>query len=283
MAKPKAPEFGLPKRVATEYEAAIGKIVRRMLPPKLPEQTLTQWLEEIARRQQAAEIREASELLAQRMVAWVNDVNAKTWRQAAERSSKSRQLYGLLVKEMSGPVGSRVRQLVRENANYISSIPLHAATILTREVSTATQQGARASTIAKMTRTRFPQLLRSRVNLIARTESAKASAALTQARAEYLNLPCYVWRTAEDQRVRSSHKKMDGVVCFYANPPLPELFAGEASQGAYSAGEIYNCRCTQIVLLSVEDVKFPRRVAWGPNLRSMNKQDFKKLVVQHAA
>ena len=75
---PKKPtEFSLPKRLEREYAAKISKIVGRVLPPKKPEQTFQQWLDEIARRSQEHDILEASNWLAGKMVFAVNTANAQ--------------------------------------------------------------------------------------------------------------------------------------------------------------------------------------------------------------
>lgn len=270
----KGQDFSLPHRVAKQYERAITDHVVRVLPPKQPEQSFTEWIAAISRRTHEYDVQEATEHLSGQMVKWINVLNAKSWRAAANKATQSRQLHSLLMKEMSGPVGSRVTRLVRENAAYIQSLPRDAAEQLNKEILRAQQNGARPATIAKFARQRFPKLLRSRINLIARTETAKASAALTQARSEMLNLPCYVWSTSEDSRVRLSHKRMDGVVIFWDEPPLID---GEH----YHAGNIYNCRCTTLVILHPDDIGWPHRVYRRGSITVMTKVQFKGLI--HAA
>jgi SPP1 gp7 family putative phage head morphogenesis protein len=279
----KPPEFHASQRFEREYERAIKRLVSYIL-PKPGEVPVNNLLATVARNSQSYAVAEASQTLAHRMVTWANVRNARTWREAAARAQKSRKLHALLMQEMQGPVGSIFSRLVRENARLISSIPIEAADTLSRELTKAVQQGSRPETIAKMASNRFPHLLRSRVRLIARTESQKASAALTQARATYLNLPCYIWRTSEDARVRDSHRLMDGVICFYAQPPSPEAINGERSNlGHYQAGECPNCRCTQIVVLALEDLKFPVRVVQGNSIVRMNKTQFAAIAGQLAA
>jgi hypothetical protein len=70
--------------------------------------------------------------------------------------------------------------------------------------------------------------------LIARTESAKASAVITQERAKGIGATHYIWRTAQDSDVRESHAEMEGEVCAYDDPPIVD---GEP----LNPGEIYNC------------------------------------------
>ncbi len=220
------------------------------------------------------------------MVRWVNVQNARTWREAAARSQRSQMLFRLLQKEMQGPVGRKVGQLVAENAALIRSVPLDAATMLTREVLRLQQRGARPQTIERAMRARLPVLSRNKARLIARTESAKASAALTQARADNLGLHWYLWRTSADQRVRTSHRGMEGVIVPYAYPPAPErLFpnltkrgrAVRSTLGHYHSGAAPNCRCTQVVVLDPSDVTWPRRVYWNGKIQMMRKAEFLRI------
>ncbi len=269
--------FGPTERLQKAYEDGIRKITGRVLKPRRPEQTLEEWLAELEERSRAKDVQQASELLATRMVRWANTGNVKTWREAAAKSQHSRKLFRLLEAEMRGATGEAVRRLVAENAQYIRSVPIDAASKLVEEVAAAQQRGARAGTIDKMLRTRFPKLVRSRVHLISRTETAKAALALTQARAEEVGAQFAEWLTSQDVRVRDSHRKMDKVIFAWNDPPNPEQLAGEdRSYGDYGPGGIFNCRCTSRVILSIDDITWPRRVHRNGVVRQMTKPQFMK-------
>ena len=266
---------------AYAYEIGLRAITGRVLMPLLPEESLSDWLARIAARSQEKDIQEASQTLAERMVQWTSVLNARTWRQAAAKSLQSQKLYQLLEREMQGATGRAVNHLIAENARYISSVPVEAARTLVDEVARAQWSGARAGTVDKMMRVRFPELLRSRIRLIARTETAKASTALTQARCEELDLDWYEWLTSDDVRVRPSHKNLAGVIVPWADPPSPEALVGKKSGlGHYHAGACPNCRCSQAPVLALDDVRFPARVYWAGKVRRMTKQRFKTIAVR---
>ncbi len=274
----KSPESGVTKRLELEYERAIREVVSRVLPPKGSTPDLQAWIDHILQRVNSPEILALTDRIAGRMVRWVNVQNARTWREAAARSQRSQMLFRLLQKEMQGPVGRKVGQLVAENAALIRSVPLDAATMLTREVLRLQQRGARPQTIERAMRARLPVLSRNKARLIARTESAKASAALTEARADNLGLRFYIWRTSHDQRVRSSHRIMDGVIIPYAQPPSPEkLLRIKSTLGHYHAGGAPNDRCTQIAMLSPDDVSWPHKVYWNGKIQMMRKAEFLRI------
>lgn len=277
------PSFHATQRLQKAYERGIRAITGRVLlsSKKRPEQTFSEWLAELTARTQQRDIQDASEILAKRMIFHINVKNAKTWREAASRSSKAQTLYRALQAEMNGATGARVHQLVRENANLISSLPLDAAQTLTDEIMRAQQSGARPKTVAKMAGQRFPELLRSRTHLISRTETQKASTALTRARCERLAIEWYQWETSKDgDRVRESHRNMHGVIVPWTQTPSPEALIGEKSTlGAYNAGECPNCRCLVIPILTLDDIKFPARVYWNGSITRMTKQAFKQIAV----
>jgi len=272
------PKFGPTKRLEREYASAIGKLARRVLPPKTPTMTFDEWLLAIAERSKQKDIEEAAEFLATRMVQAQNTLNQKTWRTAAAKWGQGAKLHRLLSKELEGPVGRRMRELVSQNAAYIKSVPLEQASRLVHEIEQAQLNGARASTVAKIARTRFPQLLKSKVQLIARTETAKTSLALTKARSEDVGAEWYIWKTSEDVRVRLSHKKMNGVVVPWGFDPDPEALVGEKSTlGHYAAGGCPNCRCYAEPILLTSQISFPAKVYWQGAIRTMTKPQFKAI------
>ncbi len=274
----KSPESGVTKRLELEYERAIREVVSRVLPPKGSTPDLQAWIDHILQKVNSPEILALADRIAGRMVRWANIQNAKHWKEAAARSQRSQMLFRLLQKEMQGPVGRRVAQLVAENARLIRSVPVDAATMLTREVLRLQQRGARPQTIERAMRARLPVLSRNKARLIARTETQKASAALTHARADSLGLKWLIWRTSHDVRVRRSHRNLDDVLIPYAHPPQPEKLVGEKSTlGRGLPGEFPNCRCTQLVLLSPDDVSWPHKVYWQGRIQMMRKAEFLRI------
>lgn len=210
---------------------------------------------------------------AQRMVMGRLQDNTRTWRQGAKAAMRGDMLHGLLQQELSGQVGIRVRQLVASNSDLIRTLPHRVAGIFAQQLATRQQVGERSD----------PQeLLRhvSRVEArrIARTETSKASTALTRARSEDLGAAWYVWRTSEDARVRWAHRKMAGVICRWMEPPAPERLVGEHSTaGSYNAGDIWNCRCYPEPLLRLEQIGWPHRVFLGGRVTVLRLTDFRRL------
>lgn len=197
---------------------------------------------------------------ASRMVTGLYFDSARTWREAARVSMRGREIHSLLQKELHGPMGLAVQHIVDRNAKLISTFPETISNQVAHFIERESLAGRRAEFITRDLLNKFPDVASSRIALIARTETSKASTALTRARAENLGLAWFVWRTSKDARVRDSHRMMDRVLVGWNDLPSPEALAGEKSYGKYGPGEIFNCRCFPQPLIDISDVKWPCRV-----------------------
>lgn len=167
-------------------------------------------------------------------------------RMITEASRKDEAAWRKVGKEMStgvqeelrarSPVGRLVRALLKEQVELITSLPLDAAKRVHQLTLKNLEQGGRSKDIAAEIM-RTGEVTQSRANLIARTEVARTSSLLTEARASSIGSEGYIWRTSHDHDVRKSHKEMEGKFVRWDSPPT--LSDGTTTH----AGQIYNCRC----------------------------------------
>lgn len=224
-------------------------------------------------------LEQAALLMSRRMVSSAYVSNARNWKQASKVMGGQR-IYNALQSELTGKVGHRFNELVMGNAELIKSLPLDVAK---QVVSTISREAIAGTRISDTTiRAELNYVARWKAQLIARTETSKASSALTRARAEDLDLNWYVWRTSSDQRVRLSHRKMADVLIGWTTPPSPEQLAGEKSNlGRYNAGDAPNCRCYAEPLLRFDQVSWPHRVYFGNRIYSMTLAQFQRIGNTH--
>ncbi len=215
----------------------------------------------------------------ERMVTGLNTGNYSTWRKAAREATKGNMLYRALLEEMQTGISSSIKNQIMENANLIRTLPTDTAQKVVRNITEEAYKGKRASEIARIIQEETSKHSRASARLIARTEVSKATTALTKARSDDLGLKWYVWRTALDgDRVRKSHRNMEGALVAWSNPPSPEALVGEPSVGNYHAGNIWNCRCYPEPLISVDDVSWPHKVYYQGTIRKMGKREFEQLM-----
>jgi SPP1 gp7 family phage probable head morphogenesis protein len=228
-----------------------------------------------------------SEAIALKMVTGLFDDTGRTWREAARNSGKGREIYQALQKELLGGRGARIRELVQENADLISTLPKNIADDVAAYVDREAMKGRRASDIADEIRRMFPEKTRARAELIARTQVSMTQTNLVQARAEDLGLDWYVWRACGgnngDGRTRSSHRHMSGVLIRWSDPPAPEdLFPLRRVDGSpynntlghYHAGCCPNCRCYPEPVVDLDLLKFPIRVYQNGHVERMSRKRF---------
>lgn len=214
-----------------------------------------------------------------RMVTPIADINAKTWREAARKSTRGRFLYDLLMEELQQGKDVLINDQLLENAALIKTLPNDIAEKVVKDIADEALKGKRARSIEKIIKQETDKHSRASARLIARTEVAKTQSALTRVRAQSLDMQWYIWRTALDgNRVRPSHRLMEGVLVNWNDPPSPEALAGEKSVGNYHAGNIWNCRCFSEVLVDIDDVKWPHKVYRNGQIQMMNKSEFSNLL-----
>lgn len=214
-----------------------------------------------------------------RMVTPIAVQNMRTWRMAAKKATRNPYLYRLLMREINQGLKSDIEIQIEENANLIKTLPTDVAKKVTKDISDMALKGMRASEIAKVIREQTDKYSRASAKLIARTEVSKTTTALTKARCDNLDLHWYVWRTMEDgDRVRKSHRIMEGVLVNWNEPPSPEALAGEKSVGNYHAGNIWNCRCYSEPLIEIDDISWPHKVYTNGKIQIMGKMQFKQMM-----
>lgn len=188
-----------------------------------------------------APIREAMEKYAAALKPWaeiraaniVNEVDRqdqRAWREATR--TMSRELRNEI---RNAPTGHIMRKLQAEQVDYITSMPIHAAERVHELTLKNLEAGGRADHLVKEIM-RTGEVEKGRATTIARTETSRVAANLTQGRAEYVGSEGYVWRTVKDSDVRHSHKKMEGKFVRWDTPPTLDGMTGHA-------GTLPNCRC----------------------------------------
>jgi SPP1 gp7 family putative phage head morphogenesis protein len=214
-----------------------------------------------------------------RMVTPIAVQNMRTWRMAAKKATKNPGLYRMLMSEINQGLKSDIEIQIEENASLIKTLPTDVAKKVTKDISDMALKGMRASEIAKVIREQTDKHSRASAKLIARTEVSKTTTALTKARCDNLDLHWYAWRTMEDgDRVRKSHRIMEGVLVNWNEPPSPEALAGEKSVGNYHAGNIWNCRCYPEPLIEIDDISWPHKVYTNGKIQTMGKMQFEQMM-----
>lgn len=266
------------RKIEVTYKRSLRQIVKRMNKVIRGLRTADEITRALKKFTESTEFKKYAESTAMKMITSVFSDAGKTWREAAKANSRGKTIYEALKNELSGPIGGAINEQIQKNAELIKSMPLDVAEQMTDYATKQSYQGRRAEDIAQDLQSKFEYVSEKKANLIARTEVSKASTELTKARAENLGLRWYIWRTSEDQRVRSSHSHMEGVLICWDNPPSPEKILGiKSSLGYYHAGECPNCRCYPEPVVSLDFVKWPCKVYYNGSVQSMTRKQFEEV------
>lgn len=181
-----------------------------------------------------------------------NKKEQKEFSKALPKLIKNKQIYVPLM------------QRFEENMRLIKDLPKE----IYKELRKGYLQGKafRGSELEKI----LYERMGNRAQLIARTESAKVNAALTEVRARSIGVRAYVWSSSEDARVRDTHKVMNKTLVFWDDAPMffSRTKKGKISSMTGHAGTFPNCRCVQLPVFELDDIKFPIKVA--ENIKLMN-------------
>lgn len=219
-----------------------------------------------------------AQVAARRMVLQSATDNARTWREAAKKSMRGRLVYQALRAELKNR--NQFNDLIEKSALNIKTLPRHIADRIVKKVGSLTLQGKRSSEVAAAIAKELMPYAKASSLLIARTQVSKTLTAINEARSTSVGIRAYVWRSVGGPRVRDSHKFINNVVCFWNEPPSPELLAGLPMKeySYYHPGGIYNCRCYSEPLLSVDDISWPHKVYHKGKVTLMSKKTFTSLL-----
>ena len=257
------PQRRVEKRYAAAGNTVLKGLYRRLSGARSP----FQMLEVIRGFARSPTMNKAAREAAQAMVTNLLKDGARGWRQAARLGSKGKMIHQALKGEIKG--NEAFYAIISQNAKLIQTVPETMAERLSAKMAKGQMAGKRPEELMKDIQREFPHLSAVQARRIARTETSKASTAITRVRSESAGLLWYVWCTSDDSRVRDSHAKMDGVIVSWKKPPSPEELVREPSYGHYHAGEIFNCRCYAAPLVSTDDVTWPHKVYYMGRIQSM--------------
>ena len=210
---------------------------------------------------------------AHNMVKSVLVENAQTWREAARKGQRSYEIHRILKAEFSH--NAKFLDIIEQNATVIKTLPQTLATSISQKAATEAIAGRRTGEIVQSLLSDAPNLARWQAQRIARTEIAKTQSAITQIRCQEIGINWFTWQTSQDQRVRSSHKHMQGVICAYTDLPDPEKLDHKKSQfGVYGPGTVPNCRCYASPVVDVDFIEWPKKVCKQGDIKLLGKKKF---------
>lgn len=155
-----------------------------------------------------------------------------------------------------GAIREDMGKAVKENVDLITSIQTDFINEIGEKVFTNLSRGGRHENLTSIIKERG-EVSKARAKFIARDQTAKLNAALTESRSRALGLDLYEWGGAGDERERDSHFVLNNMLCKYSDPTVYSNDGGKTwkkrkSIGAYEGnpGTDYQCRCVPLPYIS---------------------------------
>lgn len=264
------------RRIELMYKRRLKQLIKR-IGKSLVGLTTHEVITELRKIANSTEFKRYAEWSSMKMVTSLFSDAGTTWREAARENSKGKLIYKALRSELKGPINGAINEQIKRNAELIKSMPLSISKEITEHVNSETLKGKRAKEISEELQAKVPYMFEYKANLIARTEVSKTNTALTKARCEDIGIKWYNWRTSNDQRVRNSHDHMNNVLVCWDDPPSPEKLIAEKFVGYYHAGNIYNCRCYPEPVVKLDFLKWPHKVYYNGEIKTMTRKQFEEI------
>ena len=153
-------------------------------------------------------------------------------------------------------LGAEIQAWIARNVDLIVTQPKNTLVRMREIVNQSYMEGRRVEFIARDINEAYGMGKRHAM-LIARDQTAKLNAQITERQHRDAGIDMYIWDTSRDQRVRKTHRRMHGLYCRYDNvnvysktgdpdswtPKTPDM---ANIRGQYvQAGDDYQCRCVK--------------------------------------
>ena len=169
-----------------------------------------------------------------RDVATINrKMTTKEWRKAIKST------LGVDIREdyyLGDFYKEQIEEWIKDNIDLISTIPNDSLDKMRELVYSGYMTGKTTTRILKEIQRAYKVNLK-HAKLIARDQTAKLNGQIQRHQQIDAGITEYIWCTSGDERVRDSHKALDGKKFSWDNPPL------NSDGRACHPGEDYQCRC----------------------------------------
>lgn len=201
---------------------------------------------------EAMEINSIAALMAQGFLSRMNRNNEKSL-QSNIRNTVGIDLQGQIRAEGLDAV---LDVKIAENVALIKSIKNQYIEDIGGVLRENIMEGGRSTDLITQIKERG-NVTKNRAKFIARDQTAKANADLTQLRSEALGAKTYIWSGSMDERERAEHKAMEGLMGRWDDPTVYSDDNGETWKTRSSIGAVklhpgrdYNCRCVALPIVN---------------------------------
>ena len=183
----------------------------------------------------------------------INEFNKKSFTNSLNKI-QSIQINTIAIKNIH--IDTELKMWITENTRLIKTIPSNLLGKVEELVFNSIRVGHSYKTLAKHLKLAF-NISENRAKVIARDQISKLNGNLTRQRNLSLGITKYKWLSSRDERVRHSHKVLEGKICswqdasIYKNNEVEKWQKRSSLKGVelHPAQDIL-CRCTSTAIIS---------------------------------
>lgn len=174
-------------------------------------------------------------------------LSVKEWKKVISKTFG----INLLEDYYSGDVYEELlRKWVSDNVDLIKQVPKESLGKMKEIVYESYMNGVTTTDIVKAIQRQYG-IDKRHAKLIARDQTSKLNAALTQHQQRDAGVEKYEWDDSHDKRVRDGHRRLRGMVFSWNSPP-------ETAKGRRChPGEDYQCRCCALPVFDIDKLDLP--------------------------
>jgi len=163
-----------------------------------------------------------------------------------EKSTKS--VLGVDIFEEEPWLETQLELFANQNSQLIKNMTENELQRVSGIVQRGLQEGSGLESVTDNIEKSFG-ITRRHAKLIARDQTSKLNGSLTKLRDQELGIKNYVWQTSGDERVRASHKALDGKLCRWDDPTVyynensKKWVKRTSAMTKVHVSQDVNCRC----------------------------------------
>jgi SPP1 gp7 family putative phage head morphogenesis protein len=177
------------------------------------------------------------------LVAQQNALRVTVWN-GAELQKQVQQVAKINLFDNTTGLAEHLELFVADNVKLVKSLVFGQLDDLKGIVVRGARAGTHHTVVAEQIRERFG-VTKKRAALIATDQVGKLNGELNQLRQTNLGVRRYRWSSSQDERVRKSHRKLNGSIQTWKDPPVVDQRTGERGH----PGQPIRCRCQPIPII----------------------------------
>lgn len=230
-------------KLINTLKSSMQERIRAFMEQKPTSDELMLFVTSLIEEERKKEMMKYAFLLSSGVVFMANKINKERLSKIIGGDSDKNNVESLLP-----DVKEKLDEYISKNVSLITSVRSELLENIEKEVRKSYLETGRVENLATILQEKA-DISKNRARVIARDQTNKINSELDQERMQNLGIKLYTWQTSRDERVRSSHKIMQGLTCRFDDDSVYSKDGGKtwlkrtAQMPKVKPGIEIQCRC----------------------------------------